>query len=656
MPPSSLRFMAGGIVVATLCAAGLGGHQWSLAHVAYYTGAPARSTNCVPCHLWRHGGSIADRILRPRYRTPLNLAVSPDGRWIYVTAEEDGSLLVLDTRERRLEAVIPIGGRPQGVVLGHAGDRAYVSERDGDVVAVVDLAQRRVIDRRPAGFGPAGLALAADGARLVVADALGGDLSLLDTDGTGEAVHLAAGDYPYAVAASPDGGRVVVTSLLSALVEPGRPPASEVTVVDATARRVTARVRLRGAHLLEDAAFTPAGDLVLLPLVRPKNLLPALQVENGWMMTNGLGVLDLRHGRTAQLPLDDPEEFYADPAGIAITPDGAYAFVSHSGVDRVSVVDLAAVRALLDGATQDELDALANRLGTSRRYVVGRIETASNPRGLAVSPDGRWVYVAERLNDTVGILDARRHVRVGAIDLQGPRHESVLRRGEKVFNSARATLQHQFSCRSCHPENHVDRLQYDFEPDGLGRNLVDNRSLLGIDGTAPFKWNGKNTSLYMQCGIRFARFLTRSQPFATDDLAALAAFITSLRPPRNRLDSAAGGLTAAQRRGKSIFFRDARRDGTPIPAVNRCATCHPPGHYTDLRRSDVGTTSPEDSDTAFDTPQLTNVVMTAPYLHDGKARTLEEIWTVYGAADRHGVTSDLGKQGLNDLIEYLKSL
>src|SRR5262249_7329333 len=79
-----------------------------------------------------------------------------------------------------------------------------------------------------------------------------------------------------------------------------------------------------------------------------------------------------------------------------------------------------------------------------------------------------------------------------------------------------------------------DRLQYDFEGDGLGRNLVDNRSLLGVAGTAPFKWNGHNTSLYMQCGIRFARFLTRSEPFPFDDQVALAAFLQSLRPPRNR--------------------------------------------------------------------------------------------------------------------------
>ena len=53
---------------------------------------------------------------------------------------------------------------------------------------------------------------------------------------------------------------------------------------------------------------------------------------------------------------------------------------------------------------------------------------------------------------------------------------------------------------------------------------------------------------------------------------------------------------------------------------------------------------------------LTNVVLDAPYLHDGSARTLEEIWTVFNPNDRHGVTNDLSKDELNDLIEYLKTL
>ena len=69
----------------------------------------------------------------------------------------------------------------------------------------------------------------------------------------------------------------------------------------------------------------------------------------------------------------------------------------------------------------------------------------------------------------------------------------------------------------------------------------------------------------------------------------------------------------------------------------------------------MGTTKNTDNVGPFDTPQLTNIALTAPYLHDGSARSLEEIWTIYNQNDEHGRTNDLSKDDLNDLIEYLKT-
>ena len=43
-------------------------------------------------------------------------------------------------------------------------------------------------------------------------------------------------------------------------------------------------------------------------------------------------------------------------------------------------------------------------------------------------------------------------------------------------------------------------------------------------------------------------------------------------------------------------------------------------------------------------------------MHDGRAKSLEEIWTIYNPFDTHGMTNDLTKDELNDLIEYLKTL
>ncbi|MEI7525156.1 MAG: hypothetical protein WCJ95_12540, partial [Mariniphaga sp.] len=72
--------------------------------------------------------------------------------------------------------------------------------------------------------------------------------------------------------------------------------------------------------------------------------------------------------------------------------------------------------------------------------------------------------------------------------------------------------------------------------------------------------------------------------------------------------------------------------------------------------ADVGTLASSDDPIKFDTPHLNNIYASPPYLHDGRASTLEEIWTKYGTTDKHGQVNDISKNQLNDLVDYLKSL
>lgn len=111
----------------------------------------------------------------------------------------------------------------------------------------------------------------------------------------------------------------------------------------------------------------------------------------------------------------------------------------------------------------------------------------------------------------------------------------------------------------------------------------------------------------------------------------------------------------AQDRGRVFFERSVDKFGKPIPEGNRCITCHSGPKGTDQKSFDVGTRRATDNSGVLDTPQLTNIGLTAPYLHDGSAQTLEEIWTVFNPEDKHGRTNDLTKDELNDLIEYLRT-
>jgi cytochrome c peroxidase len=131
---------------------------------------------------------------------------------------------------------------------------------------------------------------------------------------------------------------------------------------------------------------------------------------------------------------------------------------------------------------------------------------------------------------------------------------------------------------------------------------------------------------------------------------------TGIENPPNLRFNPNGELTAAQQRGKEIFYRTHDNFGNEIPEENRCQTCHPPPYFTNLEMTDVGTLADSDDPMKFDVPQLNNIYESAPYLHDGKAHTLEEIWTQFNDHDEHGVANDMMKDQLNDLVEYLKSI
>ncbi|MFV1959954.1 MAG: hypothetical protein ACC662_11155, partial [Planctomycetota bacterium] len=255
----------------------------------------------------------------------------------------------------------------------------------------------------------------------------------------------------------------------------------------------------------------------------------------------------------------------------------------------------------------------------------------------------------------VALLD-REGGLVARVAVGDPLPEDRLHRGQRAFFDARYCFQKAFSCTSCHPEAHTDGLTYDFEIDGVGKDVVLNRSLRGLKGTAPFKWSGINPDLPRQCGARFAMVLTRADLMPPPVLDDLAAWLLSLPPPRPLLDlrTASPKEGAPIRRGRAIFERSRSKEGRRLRPSERCITCHPPPHYTNRQRIDVGTRAPGDLRRAFDTPHLEGVGRKAPFLHDGRAPTLRAIWK--GTGNRHGHVSDLSEDDFEALVAFLRSL
>ncbi len=161
---------------------------------------------------------------------------------------------------------------------------------------------------------------------------------------------------------------------------------------------------------------------------------------------------------------------------------------------------------------------------------------------------------------------------------------------------------------------------------------------------------------------------------------AIAAFERKLNVIETNYDFFVKGqderLTTGQLRGLVIFF-----------GQGQCAVCHTPPNFHDDVLSSIGVPvsaekgAPLDSDPGFaavirredgfgmfKTPGLRNIERTAPYMHNGGFKTLEEVVEFYNDGGGRGrglnVVSqdskvqklDLTEQQKKDLVEFMKSL
>ncbi len=583
------------------------------------------------------------------YLTPVEAKFSADGSRIYVVCEDDDSLLAVNVSTQQVFRRVKVGHKPKDVAVSPDGKTLYVSNEWDDTVSEIDEATFRVRRTLGVGWGPIGLTTDRAGKILYVANSISNDVSVVELASGIEIKRLASWRSPHNVMLSRDGRQVYVANLLGHLGPPNEPPISELVVIDTEKRTVVQRIAVPGVLELRHIAEAPReqGGYILVPFMRPKNLNPLIQVAGGWILTHGILVVQPANARntetqTMQVLLDDIDAYYAGTNGVAFTPDGRHALITSSEADVVTMVDTAKLKVWM---RQIPAEQLANRLDSARTFVEKRMPTGANPTDVIVAPDGKLGYVVNRLDDSLTVVDIPRGRVAGKIALGGAKSASQLRRGERLFHSARFCFQGQFACITCHPDNHIDGVAWNLETPQLGRDRVANRTLRGVSETAPYKWNGHNPDLETQCGPRIAKFLFHSEGFNPAELADLVAFIKSIPLSPNRHLAADGQLTASQEHGKAVFF------------AKNCDTCHTPGtHYTAKSSFDVGTASKYDTSGLFDVPQLDRIYERPPYLHSGEALSLEEIWTMYNPSDKHGVTSNMTKEDLNDLVEFLKAL
>jgi cytochrome c peroxidase len=131
-----------------------------------------------------------------------------------------------------------------------------------------------------------------------------------------------------------------------------------------------------------------------------------------------------------------------------------------------------------------------------------------------------------------------------------------------------------------------------------------------------------------------------------EEVEALVAYLRTLDYPRNPYRGPNGELSEAAQRGK-VIYRSEKAN---------CATCHGGPELTDGKIHDLDLGERGDVYKGHNPPSLRGVYDKDPYMHDGRAKTLEEVLTKWHDP---AVVTGLGKlsdEERNDLIEYLKTL
>ncbi|MHB1423515.1 MAG: hypothetical protein ACYC3I_10045 [Gemmataceae bacterium] len=583
------------------------------------------------------------------------LDVTPDGKRLLVANADNGSVTVIDAGANKALREIAVGDKPEGVAWIGNGPLAAVTVYRDDIVAFVDTDAGKVVEKLRVPDEPYGIVVTRDGSRAYVTHEYPGTVSEIDLSERKVLREMKAGARVRGLALSPDEKRLYVTEFYSgALIALDREKGDIVdrwkgNSSDNLCRNVVVHPRRPKAYLshIRSKIEVIDGSGSIFPHLSVCDLVPPPLSPPG---TGG-------GKRRTSFGMDSYNGVYVvtNPWEAALSPDGKRIYTIYAGTNDMNV------SAVIDDDYRE-----IKRVG----YAVG---VGQNPRAVRVSPDGQKVYIANALDFDVTVHDAASMDRLARIKVCEPPKSPEWVRGKILFSTANRPLTSRrwIACASCHPDGHSDGRVW-HNPEGLRKTPP----FFGLAHTHPLHWSADRDEVQdfeytirgrLMRGPGLVRGsikpkvgyepieLSENLAGRSKDLDALAVYSNSFDFTLSPHIPARGKLSAAAERGKQLFFSDAVG----------CAKCHSGPYYTDstlqkpFNLHDIGTGGDDPSEKMgpkYDTPTLLGVYRSAPYLHHGKAKTLRDVLTTCNKDDKHGKTSHLKANELDDLIAFVKSL
>jgi YVTN family beta-propeller protein len=254
---------------------------------------------------------------------PHGIVSSPDKSRFYVSSESKDVLDVLDRRNgNRIIRSVPLGRRPNNVAITRDGRRVYICIRQETVVAIVDTSSLEVVKRVEVGHGPHNVYLTPDGKYMLATAMDDHKITAIDVKTEQPAFEIPAGGVPRPVVMDPSTGtpqRLFVQ--LSNL--------HGFEVIDYASRKITRKITLPDG---------PPGAKPLIPETFSHGMGIAPDGKTLWvdsLLDNSVSVFSMPDlQRLATIPVGH------GPDWLTFTPDSKRCFVSNAGSNSVSVLDV----------------------------------------------------------------------------------------------------------------------------------------------------------------------------------------------------------------------------------------------------------------------------------------------------------------------------
>jgi YVTN family beta-propeller protein len=558
-----------------------------------------------------------------RDRSPGDLALSPDGRWALTANRTSESVSLVDLAEGKVVAEVRVGNHPYGI--DWRGATAVVSAFHDDRIAVLDVTPPKlsVVATIPVGNEPRGVILAPDASRAYVVVSGENAVDVVDLKTQRRAARVAVGVEPWHAALAPDGKHLLI----------GNAGSGDVSIVDTDALKVTAQLALGGRNLRR-LAITPDGAAAYVAHIADRGASTTLQnIERGLVIDNRVGRVTL-DGKAQAMGLDMKGFGAADPEGVAVSPDGTRLAITLGGTRDILLLALPLPFAAEAGEFIPE--ALLRDKARYRRVSGLR----GRPLGCVFAPDGKSIVVANALRNAVQVVDWEAGDVVRSIPLGGPKEPTLARQGEKIFYDGGRSWHDWFSCATCHAEGHTNGGIYDTLNDGRYGNPKKTLSLRGVTKTGPWTWHGQQADLRQALQGSFTRTMSKPR-LSPEELDAVMAFLET----NDFVPAPKDGPADAVRRGEALFKDKA------------CHTCHVEPTYTTDDVMKVGLESPDDVyKKGYNPPSLRGVVKRGPWMHDGRAKSLVEVFEQHHRPSKLSGKPDFTPAELTDLLAFLRSL